>query len=90
MAKAAVQETVIGAVIRQRREELRVSVRHANSRKMLDIRVWVEDELGRMIPTGRGVSLSPTEYTELRKVLATLRRKDGKPEAATSGLPRVK
>src|SRR5688572_17036362 len=72
MAKGTTQDTVFGTVVRQRREELRVSVRRANGRKILDIRVFVEDDLGRMIPTARGVSLSEHDWKELRQVLAQL------------------
>jgi hypothetical protein len=78
MAKRAVQDTVIGTVVRQRREELRVAVRQSNGVKWLDIRVYYEAEDGVMRPSQRGVSLSPKEYTELRQVLQKLRReKDG-------------
>jgi Transcriptional Coactivator p15 (PC4) len=85
MAKPAAQDTVIGAVVRQRREELRVSVRQSNGVKWLDIRVYYEADDGVMRPSQRGVSLSPKEYTELRKVLEKLRReKAGSPDALTS------
>jgi Transcriptional Coactivator p15 (PC4) len=91
MVKAAVHETVIGTVARVRKEQIRVSVRTSKGVKWLDIRVYYEAEDGSMRPSQRGVSLSPTEYTELRQVLQKLRReKDDRPAAATADLPRVK
>jgi hypothetical protein len=88
MARAAVQDTVIGAVVRQRREELRVSVRQANGVKWLDIRVYYEAEDGSMRPSPRGVSLSPTEWKELRAVLQRLHQeKAGQPGARTPDQP---
>jgi hypothetical protein len=65
-------DQVLGSEGRQRREEIRVSVRRAHGRKMLDIRVFVETELGEMIPTPRGVSLTEEDWKSLRQVLAQL------------------
>jgi hypothetical protein len=73
MAKPAVQDQVIGTVIRERREELRVSVRRLNGKQMLDIRVFIENELGQMIPTSRGVSLSEKDWVQLRGILQRLK-----------------
>jgi transcriptional coactivator p15 (PC4) len=84
MAKAAVQDTVIGTVVRQRREELRVSVRRANGVRWLDIRVFYEAEDGSMRASPRGVSLSPTEWKELRKVLMNLRQEKAGGPGATN------
>lgn len=83
---AAGQDTVIGTVSRTRREELRVSVRRANGKRILDIRVFVENDLGTMIPTARGVSLSSEHWIQLRGILQRLKR-DGSSDALTSKLP---
>jgi Transcriptional Coactivator p15 (PC4) len=85
MAKAAVRDELIGTVPRTKREELRVSVRQANGVKWLDIRIYYEAEDGSLRPSQRGVSLSPTEWKELRKVLMKLRQeKAGQPGAANT------
>jgi hypothetical protein len=78
-------DQVLGTVTRQRREEIRVSVRRAHGKKMLDIRVFVETELGEMIPTPRGVSLTEEDWKELRQVLAQL--KSGHAGADTPARP---
>jgi Transcriptional Coactivator p15 (PC4) len=91
MARPAVQDTVIGAVVRQRREEIRVSVRQSKGVKWLDIRVYYEADEGSMQPSQRGVSLSPNEWRQLRQVLQKLRReKDGQADAGTSAQPTPK
>jgi hypothetical protein len=72
MAKPAASEQLIGAVERTRREELRVSIRRANGKRVLDIRTYIEDELGKMIPTARGVSLSSEQCIQLREILMRL------------------
>jgi Transcriptional Coactivator p15 (PC4) len=77
MAKAAAQDRLVGSVSRSRREELRVSVRQANGVKWLDIRVYYESESGTMLPSPRGVSLSPNEWTQLRDILQRLHREKG-------------
>jgi Transcriptional Coactivator p15 (PC4) len=77
MDTPAGQDTVIGRVVRQRREEVRVTVRRANGRKLLDVRIWIENELGQLIPTPRGVSLRPAEWTTLRQVLDGLKNRKG-------------
>ena len=77
MAKSAAQDQLIGAVSRSRREELRVSVRRANGKRILDIRVFVENDLGTMIPTARGVSLSSDQWIQLRGILQRLKQ-DGR------------
>ena len=77
MAKSAAQDQLIGAVSRSRREELRVSVRRANGKRILDIRVFIENDLGTMIPTARGVSLSSDQWIQLRGILQRLKQ-DGR------------
>jgi Transcriptional Coactivator p15 (PC4) len=76
MAKAAAQDVVIGAVERtKRREEIRVSVRHGQHGKVLDLRIWIEDPIsGKMIPTPRGMALNPSEWTQLKAVLGKLKK----------------
>jgi len=72
MALAMPPDQVLGPVGRQRREDIRVSVRRAHGRKMLDSRVFIENELGQLIPTPRGVSLIEEDWKDLRQVLAQL------------------
>jgi hypothetical protein len=87
-ARAAPQDTLIGSVSRQRREEIRVSVRQVKGVKWLDLRIFYEDETGTMRPSQRGVSLSPQEWKNLREILGKLHReKEGRPSAATPGQP---
>jgi Transcriptional Coactivator p15 (PC4) len=81
----AVQDQLIGTVARQKREEIRVTVRKVGNTRWLDLRIYYEAETGDMRPSQRGVSLSPKEWIGLRKILQQL--KDGKPEAATPSLP---
>jgi hypothetical protein len=78
-------DTIIGTVSRQRNEEIRVSIRRSQGKKVLDIRIWVQDDLGKMIPTGRGVSLSRHDWTKLRQVLEKLvRERVGQADASPS------
>jgi Transcriptional Coactivator p15 (PC4) len=88
MAKSAASEQVIGAVERTRREELRVSIRRANGKRILDIRVFVQDEFGKMIPTARGVLLSSDQWKQLREILMRLNQeRGGAGDARTSPRP---
>jgi hypothetical protein len=77
MGRLAVQDHLAGLVARQRQEQIRVNVRHAGGQRILDIRVFVENDLGQWIPTGRGVALKPAEYQQLRKVLDSLKDQKG-------------
>jgi hypothetical protein len=77
MGRLAVKDQLAGLVARQRQEQIRVNVRRAGGQRILDIRVFVEDDLGRWIPTGRGVALKPAEYQQLREVLDSLKDKRG-------------
>jgi hypothetical protein len=87
-ARAAPQDTLIGSVSRQRREEIRVSVRQVQGVRWLDLRIFYESETGEMKPSQRGVSLSPNEWKELRSVLQKLHReKEGRPSADTPDRP---
>jgi hypothetical protein len=80
MGRLAVQDHLAGIVARQRQEQIRVNVRHAGGQRILDMRVFIEDDLGRWIPTGRGVALKPSEYQQLREVLDSLKDKRGNHE----------
>lgn len=77
MGRLAVKDHLAGIVARQRHEQIRVNVRHAGGQRILDIRVFVQDDLGRWIPTGCGVALKPSEYQQLREVLDGLKEKRG-------------
>jgi len=83
--RAAPQDTLIGTVSRQRREEIRVSIRQAQGVKWLDLRVYYEDETGAMRPSQRGVSLSSAEWKSLREILGKL--KSGRSDADTPERP---
>jgi hypothetical protein len=85
MAKAAGPDRLIGAVSRQKREEIRVTVRNVGGTKWLDLRIYYESETGEMKPSQRGISLSPNEWKQLRQVLQTLHaEKAGRQDAVTS------
>jgi hypothetical protein len=84
---AAAQDELLGAVDRVRQEQVRVSVRRFQGKRVLDLRIWVQDDLGKWIPTGRGVALGPEDWKELRTILGKL-HKEGRSEAATSDRPR--
>jgi hypothetical protein len=77
MGRLAVQDQFIGAVSRMRQEQIRISLRTSSDQKILDIRVYVENDLGQWIPTPRGVSLRPAEYKRLKEVLDGLKEKKG-------------
>ena len=49
----AVQDELLGAVDRVRPEQVRVSIRQFQGKRVLDLRIWVQDDLGKWIPTGR-------------------------------------
>jgi Transcriptional Coactivator p15 (PC4) len=85
--RAAPQDTLIGSVSRQRREEIRVSVRRSAGLKWLDLRIYYEDETGTMRPSQRGVSISPKDWVKLREILGKL-QKEGRSEDGASDRPR--
>ena len=85
----AVQDELLGAVDRVRQEQVRVSIRKFQGKRVLDLRIWVQDDLGKWIPTGRGVALGPEDWKELRTILGKLHReKEGRSEGAASDRPR--
>jgi hypothetical protein len=91
MAKAATQDTVIGALGRTKREELRVTLRKSNGVTWLDLRIYYQSESGQMLPSQRGISVSGKELQQLRTILQKLyRERDGESAAATADSPRVK
>jgi hypothetical protein len=47
-AKAQAADTLIGTVSRVKREEIRVTVRQSQGKKWLDLRIFYEDETGRV------------------------------------------
>jgi hypothetical protein len=85
---ARVEDVVIGAVSRVREEQVRVSMRRSQGRKVLDLRIWVQDDLGKWIPTGRGMSLGPKDWIKLKEILGKLRsEKVGRAEGGASTQP---
>jgi hypothetical protein len=84
---ARVEDVVIGTVERQKREQIRVSVRKQGGVKWLDIRIYYEAETGDMRPSQRGVSLSSDEWKKLREVLQRLHQKDGRADVGASTQP---
>jgi Transcriptional Coactivator p15 (PC4) len=73
MAQQATQDVVLGAITRQRCEQIRVTVRRRHGHRVLDLRVFVQTDLGEWVPTQRGVSLSEKDWKELRTILAKLK-----------------
>jgi hypothetical protein len=65
-------DTVIGAFQRQRVEQVRVSVRKINGVKVLDMRVYYQDEGGAWKPSPRGFTLTRQEWPKLRDCLVKL------------------
>ncbi|MDQ3831241.1 MAG: transcriptional coactivator p15/PC4 family protein [Candidatus Tectomicrobia bacterium] len=66
------EDTVVGAFTRQRQEQLRVSLQQLNGVKVLDFRIYYQDEGGAWRPSPRGFSLTKAEWPQLREVLVKL------------------
>jgi hypothetical protein len=65
-------DQLLGTVPRQRQEQIRVSVLQLNGKRVLDLRVFVENDLGQWIPTARGVALGPEDWAQLERILRKL------------------
>ncbi|MBI4595119.1 MAG: transcriptional coactivator p15/PC4 family protein [Candidatus Tectomicrobia bacterium] len=60
-------------------EEVRITLEEFKGHKLLDLRVWYEDDNGEKKPTKKGISISTTLFPELKAALekaeAVLREK---------------
>ncbi len=63
-------DVLIGSISQNTREELRIHLKKMKGRDFLDIRTYASlraDE--EKIPTGKGVSVDPRQWEELKKML---------------------
>jgi|SRR5215475_10356622 len=87
-ASAAGGDVLVGAVVRQRKEEIRATIRTVGTTRWLDLRIFFEDETGTMRPSQRGLSLSPSEWSQLKEILQRLKsERDGRPSVSAPGQP---
>ncbi len=60
---------VIAAFAKNSTEEVRITLEEFKGHKLLDLRVWYEDDKGEKKPTKKGISISASLFPELKTAL---------------------
>jgi hypothetical protein len=65
-------DTLIGEFQKNAVEKIRIALRDYKGKRLIDLRVYYQDDAGEWLPTKKGLALTVEQWPEFRAALAKL------------------